>query len=175
MSLADGSHPFSKKLSEAKRPMVIVGSAILNRADNDGVTQLVSKIVQHTNPDDGWKVMNVIQKNASQTGALDLGYKAGIQDLSEVKLLFMLGADSGKVTRDQLHPDCVVVYIGSHGDAGASIADIVLPGAAYTEKSATYVNTEGRAQQTTKSINPPGLAREDWKIIRALSEIADCT
>lgn len=67
--------------------------------------------------------------------------------------------------------DCFVVYIGHHGDAGATIADAVLPGAAYTEKQATYVNTEGRSQQTLCAVNPPGLAREDWKIIRALSEV----
>jgi len=61
--------------------------------------------------------------------------------------------------------------LGSHGDAGAAIADVVLPGAAYTEKNATYVNTEGRAQQTRAAITPPTMAREDWKIIRALSEV----
>lgn len=75
------------------------------------------------------------------------------------------------MTREKLPKDCFVVYIGHHGDAGATIADAVLPGAAYTEKQATYVNTEGRSQQTLCAVNPPGLAREDWKIIRALSEV----
>ena len=67
--------------------------------------------------------------------------------------------------------DCFVIYIGSHGDNGATIADAVLPGAAYTEKQATYVNTEGRAQQTLAAVSPPGMAREDWKILRALAEV----
>lgn len=67
--------------------------------------------------------------------------------------------------------DCYVIYIGHHGDNGASLADVVLPGAAYTEKQATYINTEGRAQQTLAAVSPPGMAREDWKILRALSEV----
>ena len=82
-----------------------------------------------------------------------------------------MGADAGKITRDQLPKDCFVVYIGHHGDAGASMADAVLPGAAYTEKQATYANTEGRSQQTLNAVSPPGMAREDWKILRALSEV----
>lgn len=65
----------------------------------------------------------------------------------------------------------IFLLTGHHGDVGAPIADVILPGAAYTEKSATYVNTEGRAQQTKVAVTPPGLAREDWKIIRALSEV----
>jgi len=87
----------------------------------------------------------------------------------------MMGADKGVIKREDLHPDATIIYIGSHGDSGAAMADIVLPGAAYTEKSGTFCNTEGRAQRTTKAINPPGHAREDWKIIRAISEIADTT
>jgi len=108
--------------------------------------------------------------------ALDLGYKAGVQAIrdSPPKLLYLLGADEQTVTRQQLPKDCFVIYQGSHGDFGASIADVILPGAAYTEKTATYVNTEGRAQQTRTAVTAPGLAREDWKIIRALSEVAGC-
>jgi len=83
----------------------------------------------------------------------------------------MLGPDEGVVKRSDLASNAFVIYQGHHGDSGAEIADVVLPGAAYTEKQATYVNTEGRSQQTTVAVNPPGLAREDWKIIRALSEV----
>lgn len=88
------------------------------------------------------------------------------------KLLFLLGADAGLVKRDDFPQDCFIVYQGHHGDQGAHIADVILPGAAYTEKTATYVNTEGRAQQTRRAVTPPVYARDDWKIIRALSEIA---
>lgn len=118
--------------------------------------------------------MNVLQTNAAQTGAYDVGYQPGYKTAlkAQPKVLFLLGADAGKITREQLPQDCFVVYIGHHGDNGASIADAVLPGAAYTEKQATYVNTEGRAQQTLMAVSPPGMAREDWKILRALSEVA---
>ena len=118
--------------------------------------------------------MNVLQTNAAQTGAYDVGYQPGLQAAikAKPKVLFLLGADAGKISRDQLPQECFIVYIGHHGDNGASIADAVLPGAAYTEKQATYVNTEGRAQQTLVAVSPPGMAREDWKIVRALSEVA---
>lgn len=84
----------------------------------------------------------------------------------------MLGADNGAISKEKLPKDCKVVYIGTHGDYTAPFADVILPSAAYTEKYATYVNTEGRAQQAQTAVSPPGLAREDWKIVRALSEIA---
>ena len=102
----------------------------------------------------------------------------------------MLGADDNQITREKIPSDCFVIYQGAfpelsnlalkpitlstaghHGDAGAALADVVLPGADYTEKQATYVNAEGRAQQTSIAVTPPGLAREDWKILRAVSEV----
>lgn len=82
-----------------------------------------------------------------------------------------MGADDNKITRDKLPADCVVIYQGHHGDAGATMADIILPGAAYTEKQGTYLNAEGRAQETLTAVTAPGMAREDWKILRALSEV----
>jgi len=120
-----------------------------------------------------WKVLNVLHKVASQVAALDIGYKAGIENLGTPKLLLLLGADNGSIARENLPKDCIVVYQGHHGDNGANIADVILPGAAYTEKNATYVNMEGRAQETKRALTPPGMARDDWKIIRALSEVAN--
>ena len=113
---------------------------------------------------------------ASQVAALDLGYKPGVDPIldgkiTKSKVLFLLGADKNLVKRSNLDKNCTVAYLGHHGDSGASMSDIVLPGAAYTEKNATYVNTEGRAQQTRQGITPPGNAREDWHIIRALSQL----
>lgn len=115
----------------------------------------------------------MLHNSASQVGAFDVGYQPGVKRLQQQrpKVVILLNADAGKLTREQLPKDCFVVYIGSHGDNGASIADAVLPGAAYTEKQATYVNTEGRSQQTQPGVSPPGMAREDWKILRALSEV----
>lgn len=115
----------------------------------------------------------MLQRTASAVGAADVGVTSSVDDViaSKPKVLFLLGADDNKITREQLPADCLVVYQGHHGDAGATIADIVLPGAAYTEKQGTYLNAEGRAQQTLPGATAPGMAREDWKIIRALSEV----
>lgn len=114
-----------------------------------------------------------MQRTASAVGAYDIGYHNTIDDViaSKPKILFLCGADDNQITRDKLPADCVVIYLGHHGDAGATMADIVLPGAAYTEKQATYLNAEGRAQQTLTAVTTPGMAREDWKIIRAISEV----
>lgn len=115
----------------------------------------------------------MLQRTAAAVGAYDVGYHNTIDDViaAKPKLLFLLGADDSKISRDKLPADCVVVYLGHHGDAGAGVADIILPAAAYTEKQATFLNTEGRTQQTLTAVSPPGLAREDWKIIRAVSDV----
>uniref|UniRef100_T1P997 NADH-ubiquinone oxidoreductase 75 kDa subunit, mitochondrial n=1 Tax=Musca domestica TaxID=7370 RepID=T1P997_MUSDO len=171
--VCQGSHAFSKVLEGAKKPAIIVGADVLERPDGSGILATVSAYCKKLNKPN-WNALNVLQTNAAQTGAYDVGYQPGYQNAikAQPKVLFLLGADAGKVSRDQLPKDCFVVYIGHHGDNGASIADAVLPGAAYTEKQATYVNTEGRAQQTLSAVSPPGMAREDWKILRALSEVA---
>ncbi|XP_013115448.2 NADH-ubiquinone oxidoreductase 75 kDa subunit, mitochondrial [Stomoxys calcitrans] len=170
--VCQGSHPFSKVLEGAKKPAIIVGADILERADGSAILATVSAYCKKLSKPD-WNALNVLQTNAAQTGAYDVGYQPGYQAAvkAQPKVLFLLGADAGKISREQLPKDCFVVYIGHHGDNGASIADAVLPGAAYTEKQATYVNTEGRAQQTLSAVSPPGMAREDWKILRALSEV----
>ncbi|XP_008972489.1 NADH-ubiquinone oxidoreductase 75 kDa subunit, mitochondrial isoform X2 [Pan paniscus] len=179
--IASGSHPFSQVLKEAKKPMVVLGSSALQRNDGAAILAAVSSIAQKIRMTSGvtgdWKVMNILHRIASQVAALDLGYKPGVEAIRKnpPKVLFLLGADGGCITRQDLPKDCFIIYQGHHGDVGAPIADVILPGAAYTEKSATYVNTEGRAQQTKVAVTPPGLAREDWKIIRALSEIAGMT
>lgn len=178
--IADGKHPYSKVLKAAKRPVIIVGSKPLNSSDGSSLHTLCASISNtlkssQGNVEEGWRVLNVLHKVASQVAALDIGYKPGTDELGSPKLLLLLGADSGSVSRANLPQDCVVIYQGHHGDTGANIADIILPGAAYTEKTATYVNMEGRAQETKRALTPPGLARDDWKIIRALSEVADKT
>lgn len=176
--LADGTHPFCQVLSTAKRPVVIVGSSALQREDGAAILSTVSAIAQNARTssgvEEGWKVLNVLHRVAGQVAALDLGYKAGVDAIraNPPKVLFLLGADAGCITRADLPKDSLVIYQGHHGDVGAPMADIILPGAAYTEKNATYVNTEGRSQQTRVAVTAPGLAREDWKILRAVSELA---
>ncbi|XP_026495934.1 NADH-ubiquinone oxidoreductase 75 kDa subunit, mitochondrial [Vanessa tameamea] len=175
--LASGtsSHEVMKRLENAKRPVVILGADQLKTPEGAALlayTQELALRLQDKLVDKEWKVLNVLQRTASQVAALDLGYRAGAgAQLAAARVVYLLGADAGLVTREALPKDCVVIYQGHHGDAGAAIADVVLPGAAYTEKRATYVNAEGRAQQTWPAVTPPGKAREDWKIIRALSEV----
>ena len=128
---------------------------------------------------DGWNGFNVLHTAAARVGGLDLGFLPGDGGLDTGAILdaasagamavvYLLGADEIDMNR---LGKAFVIYQGHHGDAGAGRADVILPGAAYTEKNATYVNTEGRVQQGRRAVYPPGEAREDWTIIRALSEV----
>lgn len=173
--LAGGKHSFTEVLKGAKNPIVLVGAGSLSRHDGAGVLALAAKIATGTGAlKDGWNGFAVLQDTASRAGALDIGFAAekGGLNLAQMTtfgtldVLFLLGADEVKV------PDSTfVVYIGTHGDRGAHRADVILPGAAYTEKSGLYVNTEGRVQIAARAAFPPGEAREDWAIARALSDV----
>ncbi|XP_048341354.1 NADH-ubiquinone oxidoreductase 75 kDa subunit, mitochondrial [Sphaerodactylus townsendi] len=181
LDIASGKHPFSEILNQAKKPMVVVGSAVLQRGDGAAIHSAISAIAQNARTKSGagaeWKVLNILHRVASQVAALDLGYKPGVDAIRKnpPKVLYLLGADAGCISRQDLPKNCFIIYQGHHGDVGAPMADVILPGAAYTEKPATYVNTEGRAQQTRVAVTPPGMAREDWRIIRAISELAGMT
>ncbi|XP_055361238.1 NADH-ubiquinone oxidoreductase 75 kDa subunit, mitochondrial-like isoform X2 [Betta splendens] len=178
--IAAGTHSFCQVLDNAKRPVVVVGSGCLQREDGAAIMSAVSTIAQNkfrSGVEKSWKILNVLHRVASQVAALDLGYKPGVEAIRKnpPKVLFLLGADAGCITRQDLPKDTIIIYQGHHGDVGAPMADIILPGAAYTEKCSTHVNTEGRAQQTRVAVTPPGMAREDWIIIRAISELAGLT
>ncbi|KAG2189369.1 hypothetical protein INT44_004511 [Umbelopsis vinacea] len=172
--ILNGSHPFAKKLAEAKKPMIIVGSGVVeNSADGEYVLSKVAELAEKhkdTLFQDEWNGFNVFQRAASRTGALDIGFTPSSEEAASAKFVYLLNAD--EITAKDVPKDAFVVYQGHHGDTGAHYADVVLPGSAFTEKNATYVNTEGRSQLTRAAVNPPGAAREDWKIIRALSEVA---
>ncbi|CAI2725582.1 unnamed protein product [Schistosoma spindalis] len=178
-SLAVGKHPLNKRLNSSSHPIIILGSECLQRKDAAAIHNAVRRIsanLKETKKLD-YQVFNVLHRYASQVAALDLGYTSDIEIIKQnkPKILFLLGADRNLITRQYLAPDSFIVYIGHHGDAGALLADVVLPGAAYTEKDAIYANTEGRAQQTRLAVVPPGLGREDWKIFRAISEVVGIT
>jgi NADH-quinone oxidoreductase subunit G len=177
--IATGKHPFADVLKSAKAPMLIVGQGALARPDGSAVLALARQIAADFGlVKDGWNGFNVLHTAAARVGGLDIGFVpgtggrdvAGILDgaaKGEIEVVYLLGADEVDTSR---LGKAFVVYQGHHGDAGAHRADVILPGAAYTEKNATYVNTEGRVQQTRLAVYPPGEAREDWKILRALSE-----
>ncbi|MBU1175417.1 MAG: NADH-quinone oxidoreductase subunit NuoG [Alphaproteobacteria bacterium] len=184
-SVADGKHKFAKVLAKAKNPLIIVGEGAVTHAGlgkQAGRDVLALALQVARNADalrDDWLGFGMLHNAAARVGGLDIGFtphNGGVCSADQIKLaeegkldiLFLLGADDYDMSA---MGKAFVVYIGSHGDAGAHRADVILPGAAYTEKSATYVNTEGRVQQTARAVFPPGEAKEDWAIIRALSGV----
>jgi NADH-quinone oxidoreductase subunit G len=182
--VAEGKHSFANILKEAQRPLVIVGAGAAARADGAAVLGLAARIAQAVmdGKDAGWNGFNLLHAAASRVAGLDLGFVPGnggldVADMvsaaakGKLDVLYLLGADEVDVPAGATF----VIYQGSHGDKGAHRADVILPGAAYTEKSATYVNTEGRPQLGQRAVFPPGEAKEDWAIIRALSAEAGHT
>ncbi len=177
--ILSGQHSFSKKLKDAKRPMLIVGSDALQHSDGQVFLEKASDLAETFNMvKEEWNGFNVLHKSASRVGALDIGFvpqeggmnKMEIEDAcasGDVKILYLLGVD-GEICSTKTK-SAFKIYQGHHGDVGAHNADVILPGAAYTEKNATYVNIEGRVQRTYTALAPPEGAKEDWRIIRALS------
>lgn len=177
LDICDGKHAFNKKLEKARKPIIIVGTSILQRPDAPSILKYIQKLTKVSKiKEDGWNGFNILHHAASTVGALDLGvgYKRIIVDgdaqggTVNSSFIYMLGADEVRIQNPEKH---FIVYQGHHGDYGANIANVILPGSAYTEKTATYVNMEGRAQVAKSVFYAPGNAREDWKILRALSEV----
>ena len=177
--LVDGKLGFFAKLKDAKNPMIVVGMGALAREDGAAVLAMAYELAGKLNAvRDDWNGFAVLHTAAARVGGLDLGLVpgeggrdvAGILEgcqKKEIEAVFLLAADEIDTTK---LGKAFVVYQGHHGDAGAHRADVILPGAAYTEKPGIYVNTEGRVQVGRRAGYPPGDAREDWAILRALSE-----
>ena len=173
--LAEGKLAFAAKLKAAKNPLIIVGMGALAREDGAAVLALARSLATVR---DDWNGFAVLHTAAARVGGLDLGLVPGEggRDVAgilagaatkEIEVVYLLAAD--EIDTQKLGK-AFVIYQGHHGDAGAHRADVILPGAAYTEKPGTYVNTEGRVQLGQRASYPPGEAREDWAILRALSE-----
>jgi len=181
-ALASGDHPWLAGLREAKYPMLVLGQGALARRDGAQVLAMARGIAESCSlVRDDWNGFNVLHHAAARVGGLDLGFVPGPggRDVDgilagcksgDVELLYLLGAD--EIDTGNLGT-AFVIYQGHHGDRGARHADLILPGAAYAEKDGTYVNTEGRVQLARRAVFPPGEAREDWRIIRALSGVLD--
>jgi len=172
--VASGRHPFADTLKKAERPLILIGSGALARPDGAAIASLAARAALDLGAvKDGWNGYCVLHTAASRVGGLDIGFAPGAGGISAQEMaaygtldvLFLLGADEIDVARGAF-----VVYIGTHGDRGAHRADVILPGAAYTEKTGLTVNTEGRVQLINRAGFPPGDAREDWAILRALSD-----
>jgi NADH-quinone oxidoreductase subunit G len=172
--LVAGRHSFAEVLKGAERPMIVVGVGALARPDGAAVVALAAKAaIELGAVKEDWNGFCVLHTAAARVGALEIGFAPGEGALDAAAMakpdaldvLFLLGADEITVPAGAF-----VVYIGTHGDNGAHRADVILPGAAYPEKAGLYVNTEGRVQMANRATFPPGEAREDWAILRALSE-----
>jgi len=170
--IAAGQHNFNAVLKSAANPMVIVGASVFKRPDADAIQVALLQIAK-SNPNlrtEEWNGLNVLHTAAARSAALDIGFvPSGDAARKPAKFVYLLGADD--LQAYDIPPDAFIVYQGHHGDKGVSDAHVVLPGVAYTEKDGTYVNTEGRPQRGKKAVTTVGDAREDWKIIVALSEI----
>jgi NADH-quinone oxidoreductase subunit G len=175
VDLARARSDFAKALKGAARPAVIIGQGALARADGAAVLRAAADLAHAFGMvRKGWNGWNVLHTAAARVGGLDLGFIPGEGAMNAGKMvgagaldvLVLLGADE----IDLAASDAFVVYLGTHGDAGAHRADVILPGAAYTEKPGLYVNTEGRVQRGERAVFPKGEAKEDWAILRALSD-----
>ncbi|WFN87091.1 NADH-quinone oxidoreductase subunit NuoG [Agrobacterium pusense] len=173
--LANGSHSFVDKLKSAKNPLIIIGQGALSRADGAAVLAAAAKLATSVGAvTEEWNGFSVLHTAAARVGGLDIGFVPGeggvaaADMVASMDVLFLLGADELDLSNKGAK---FTVYIGSHGDQGAMNADVILPGAAYTEKSGIWVNTEGRVQVGNRAGFAPGEAREDWAILRALSDV----
>ncbi|MGI2035778.1 NADH-quinone oxidoreductase subunit NuoG [Rhizobium panacihumi] len=173
--LVENGNAFIDKLTAAKNPMIIVGPGAVARADGAAILALAARLAATVGAvTEDWNGFGVLHTAASRVGGLDLGFVPGkngvnaAEMLKSMDVLFLLGADEFSAAEKGAK---FTVYIGSHGDAGAHAADVILPAAAYTEKSGTWVNLEGRVQMGNRAGFAPGEAREDWAILRALSDV----
>ncbi|KAF9777467.1 Ndufs1, NADH-ubiquinone oxidoreductase 75kD subunit (775) [Thelephora terrestris] len=172
--LVAGKGEFAEKLKNAKKPMIIVGSALVEHPDGAATYNALAKLVEKHKATLSTPERNgfsILQRVASRPAAYEIGFvPSRAASSTKPKFVYLLNAD--EIDPKSIPQDAFVVYQGHHGDLGAQFADVVLPGAAYTEKSTTWVNAEGRAQLGRAAVPPPGASREDWKIIRAVSEVA---
>ena len=176
--IVSGNHELSNKIKKSKNPIIILGESVLAGRAGQYVFESMKKFLFDNNfINEKWNSLNVLNQQASRVGALDLGITTIKEnenfnffdkiDKDEYKFIYLLGADNFNFEKK----DKFIVYQGSHGDKGAEIADIILPGAAYTEKDGIFVNLEGKFQYAFKASFPPGNAREDWIILKDIANM----
>jgi NADH-quinone oxidoreductase subunit G len=176
--IVSGSHEISKQIMKSKKPMFIIGESALYGNSGQYIFESLKFFLKESNfINKEWNGLNILSQQASRVGAIDLGVysiKKGNNFVffdnilnDHFKFIYLLGADNFNFTKK----DKFVVYQGSHGDKGAEIADVILPGAAYTEKNGSFVNLEGKSQMAYKASYPPGDAKEDWKIFKNISKV----
>ena len=174
--IVSGSHDISNKIKKSTKPIIIIGESALYKNTGQYIFESLKNFLLNNNfIKKDWNALNVLTQQASRVGAIDLGIFIENEkenftffdklENDEFKFIYLLGADNINFNKK----DKFIVYQGSHGDKGAEIADIILPGAAYTEKNGLFVNLEGKMQNAYKASYPPGEAHEDWIIFRDLA------
>ena len=173
-NIFEGSDEISKKILDAKHPMIIIGESLLKLNSADYLFNLIKDFLNKNNKfTDNWNPLNILSCDASTVGNFDLGIiNNDINLTKELKsnkfeIVYLVGQDNLEFDKK----DEFIIYQGSHGDKGAEIADIILPGAAYTEQDGHFTNLEGKIQKAYKASYPPGDAKEDWQIINELAEV----
>ncbi len=173
-NIFEGSDEISKKIIDAKHPMIIIGESLLKLNSADYLFNLIKDFLNKNNKfTDNWNPLNILSCDASTVGNFDLGIINNdinlIKDLKSNKfeIVYLVGQDNLEFDKK----DEFIIYQGSHGDKGAEIADIILPGSAYTEQDGHFTNLEGKIQKAYKASYPPGDAKEDWQIINELTEV----
>ena len=173
--IINNQHEVSKRITSSKKPIIILGQSILNSSNGAYVFEEMKKYLKNINKiNDNWNSLNILSIDAATIGSYDLGIFSSnngsnktlkkIED-KEAEVIFLIGQDNIKIKKNNEF----IIYIGSHGDIGAELADLILPGAAYTEQDGFFTNLEGKLQKAYKASYPPGDAKEDWQIINELS------
>lgn len=183
--IVEEKHPFFKVLKAAERPMVVVDSSVYDREDSKKIEVLLEQLAKKTNllktSESGeifWNGLNILHKNANDVGILDFGRVKPLQDsTTETDVLYLVDVQAEDLPNGQadverlIQSSKFIIYQGTHGDELAGIADVILPGAAFSEKSGIFTNVEGRAQLSNRALTPPGVGKTDWMIVRAISEV----
>jgi NADH-quinone oxidoreductase chain G len=176
--ISNEKHPFSKKLRNAKKPIIIVGSDVYQREDRDSIKQSILQLVKNMDLiTTEWNGLNILHHSPSYVTALDLGFvpgpdsifKTSIRNLSKSDIVYLIHADDPEILK-HINKESFIIYQGHHGDIGASIADVILPSGSYVETNGIFINTEGRPQQSHPALIAPGQSKEGWEIIKALSD-----
>ena len=175
--IIEDKHPLSNIIKESKKPLIMLGQSVLASNSGKYIFESIKYFLKKNGKiNNEWNSLNIISENASTVGSLDLGIFQTNDGSNEVlsnlenhkyELVFLLGRDNLRFKKKNEF----IIYQGSHGDKGAEIADIILPGSAYTEQDGYFTNLEGKLQKAYKASYPPGDAKEDWKIINDLAEV----
>ena len=175
--ICENNHELSNKIINAKKPMVIIGQSALKLKSGMYIFESIKNfLILNNKINDEWNSLNIISENAATVGGYDLdllssnnGKNTTLEEIqnNNFEVIFLLGQDNITFKKQNEF----IIYIGSHGDRGAELADLILPGAAYTEQEGYYTNLEGKIQKAFQATYPPGDAKEDWSILNDLSEL----